>query len=657
MSTLIHVTLPDGSQRELAAGSTGLDLATQIGPRLAKDAVGLLLNSLVVDIATPLQEGDTVSILTPKSPEALEILRHSSGHVMAQAVQRLFPNAKIAIGPVIETGFYYDFEIDDHKLVPEDLPRIEAEMQNIIHEAQCFERRSITDVPETLASFQAQGEVYKAELLSQYQDQNPTMYFCVNPQSKQDVWSDFCRGPHLPNTSFIKAFKLMSLAGAYWRGDEKNKMLQRIYATAFFDKKDLEAFLLQRAEAEKRDHRKLGKSLSLYTIEEEVGPGLVLWHPNLAIVRQELENFWRKEHQKRGYDVVFCPHIAKKDLWDISGHTQFYMENMFSLKVDDQDYILKPMNCPFHMLIYKSTLRSYRDLPLRFAELGTVYRYEKSGAVGGLTRVRGFTQDDAHLFCRPDQLKDEVKAVIQLVHDTFSLFGMTFNVELSTRPEKYVGALDNWNKAEAALKEALEDYGLNYVVNEGDGAFYGPKIDFKVNDAIGREWQCATIQMDFNLPERFELSYRDADGSLQTPVTLHRAIFGSMERFAGTLVEHYAGAFPTWLSPVQVMLLPIADRHLEQADSLKNKLLELGVRAKVDARNEGIGHKIRDAQLDKHPYMLIMGDKEIETSTVSVRDRSRGDIGAMPFEVFQNDLLKEIHSYGKLQVSKPKIEA
>jgi len=647
----ITIILPDGSQKQLPQGATGKTLAESIGAGLAKAAIAITLNDEVRDLNTPLPDHVKVRIITAKDPEALDVLRHSSAHILAQAVQTLFPQAKIGNGPPIETGFYYDFEIPNHKLTPEDLEKIEAEMARIISEGQVFQRYEVTDVDAKLQEFMAAGEKYKAQNLNQYRNDHPTLYYCVDPNSQKPVWQDFCKGPHLPDTSFIKAFKLLSLAGAYWHGDEKNEMLQRVYATSFFDKKELDAFLQQREEAEKRDHRRIGKQLDLFSIEDEVGPGLILWHPNLAVIREEIENYWRKEHRKRGYDLVYCPHIAKKDLWNISGHTSFYMENMFPLEVDGQDYILKPMNCPFHVLIYKSQLRSYRDLPLRLGELGTVYRYEKSGVMHGMTRVRGFTQDDAHLFCRPDQLTEEISGIIKFIDDTLKLFNMTFEVELSTRPEKYVGELAIWDKAEQGLKEALDLYGLTYEINEGDGAFYGPKIDFKLKDAIGRTWQCATVQLDFNLPERFGLKYQDSDGSHKVPVMLHRVIFGSMERFAGTLIEHFSGAFPTWLSPLQVMILPISDRHVEQAKIYAAALLEEEVRAKVDERNEGIGHKIRDAQLEKHPYMLILGDKELESNTVSVRSRSRGDLGSLPFEAFQTQLLQEIKSHGQKEIT------
>jgi threonyl-tRNA synthetase len=649
----ISIQLPDGSTKELPAGSTALDLAQAISAGLAKNAMAAVINEEVRDIRFPLQTGDTVRILTPKDPESVEVLRHSAAHILAQAVQKLYPNAKIANGPAIETGFYYDFEIPDHKLTPDDFPKIEAEMERIAKSAQLFERRTIQDVDGALADFEQRGEKYKAENLDKYRHDAPTLYVCVDKETGADVWNDFCRGPHLPDTSWLKAFKLLSVAGAYWHGDERNTMLQRVYATAFWSQKDVEAFLKQREEAEKRDHRRLGKQLDLFSIEEEVGPGLILWHPNLAIVREELENYWRKEHHRRGYEIVYTPHLAKKDLWDISGHTSFYSENMFTMDIEGQEYILKPMNCPMHVLIFKSKIRSYRELPLRIGELGTVYRYEKSGVMHGLTRVRGFTQDDAHLFCRPDQITHEIGEVIRFVDDTLKLFGMTFEVELSTRPEKYVGELAIWDQAEAALKASMDSYGLTYEINEGDGAFYGPKIDFKLKDAIGRTWQCATVQLDFNLPERFDLKYTDADGQPKRPIMIHRVIFGSMERFAGTLIEHYAGAFPTWLAPVQVEILPIADRHMDRANELEQALLNRDVRVKVDRSNEGIGHKIRQAQLAKVSYMIILGDKELETGQVAVRSRSRGDLGAIPFETFAQQLAEEIASNGRTEIPAP----
>ncbi|HEY9687812.1 MAG TPA: threonine--tRNA ligase [Coleofasciculaceae cyanobacterium] len=650
----INVKLPDGTVKSLPNGSTALDLAQSIGPGLARAAVASVINGRIRDLSFKLNEGDEVKLLTVKDSDSLEVLRHSASHVMAQAVQNLWPGTKVATGPAVENGFYYDFEIPEHKLSPEDFPKIEAEMERIAKAEQVFERRVITDVDATLAEFKRDGERYKAEILEKYKDApETTLYVNKDPKSGQEVWFDLCEGPHLPNTSWLKAFKVLSVAGAYWRGDANNPMLQRVYATAFWDKKDLEAHLHQMEEAEKRDHRKLSKEYDLFSIEEEVGSGLILWHPNLAVVREELENYWRKEHRKRGYDLVYTPHIAKRDLWDVSGHTSFYMENMYTMEIDEQEYIVKPMNCPMHVLIYKGRIRSYRDLPLRLSELGTVYRYEKSGTMHGLSRVRGFTQDDAHLFCRIDQIQSEIVEVIRFVDDTLKLFDMEFEVELSTRPEKYVGEKEIWDQAEAALRAALEQYGLKYEVNEGDGAFYGPKIDFKLKDAIGRTWQCSTVQLDFNLPHRFELKYKDKDGQEKQPLMIHRAIFGSLERFAGTLIEHYAGAFPAWLAPLQVMVLPIADRHLDYAHEIEKTLREEMVRVKVDTSSEGLGAKIRNAQLAKVPYMLVVGDKDLENKVVSVRERVKGDLGAVSLEAFQEQLLREVRTCGKAPITLP----
>lgn len=650
---MITVKLPDGTEKSLQEGATALDLAQSIGPGLARAAMASVVNGTVRDLRFPLSDGDTVRLLTTKDAESLDVLRHSAAHILAQAVQNLFPGTKVATGPTVENGFYYDLDVPNHKLTPEDFPKIEAEMQRIAKSQQVFERRFIQDIPCTLKDFQDKGERYKAEILDKYKDNNPTVYVCKDPKSGEDIWFDLCEGPHVPDTSWIKAFKLMSVAGAYWRGDANNPMLQRVYATAFWDQKDVEAYLHQMEEAEKRDHRKLSKEYDLFSIEEEVGSGLILWHPNLATVREELENYWRKEHRKRGYDIVFTPHIAKRDLWDVSGHTSFYMDNMYTMEIDEQEYIVKPMNCPFHVLIFKSRIRSYRELPLRLSELGTVYRYEKSGTMHGLNRVRGFTQDDAHLFCRIDQIRSEIVEVIRFVDDTLKLFNMEFDVELSTRPEKFVGEVAIWDQAEQALREALEEYGLKYEVNEGDGAFYGPKIDFKLKDAIGRTWQCSTVQLDFNLPERFDLKYTDKDGQAKRPIMIHRAIFGSLERFAGTLIEHYAGAFPTWLSPQQVAILPIADRHVEYANEIEKTLRQQLVRAKVDSSNEGIGAKIRHAQLAKIPYMLIIGDKELEKGEVAVRNRTKGDLGAVSLAIFQEQLQAEIISAGRETVTLP----
>ncbi len=655
----ITISLPDGSKRTLPENGTAYDLAASIGPGLAKAAVASVINGRTRDLSFTLNDGDEVRLLTKKDPESLDVLRHSSAHILAQAVQNLFPGTKIATGPNIENGFYYDLDVPDHKLSPDDFKAIEDEMNRIAKTKQVFERRHIGSADEIeakLAEFKDTGEQFKAEILEKYKADDPTIYVCMDPETKEDKWFDLCEGPHLPDTSLIKAFKLLSVSGAYWRGDEKNPMLQRVYATAFWNKQEVDEYMHRLEEAEKRDHRKLSKEQNYFSIEDDVGSGLVLWHPPLATVREELENYWRTEHRKRGYDIVYTPHIAKRDLWDVSGHTSFYMENMYTMDIDDQEYIVKPMNCPFHVLIYKSQLRSYRELPVRLSELGTVYRYEKSGTMHGLNRVRGFTQDDAHLFCRVDQIRDEILNVIRFVDDTLTLFDMEFEVELSTRPEKFVGDKAVWDMAEKALKEALDQYDdgrLKYDVNEGDGAFYGPKIDFKLKDAIGRTWQCSTVQLDFNLPERFELKYKDSDGTDKQPIMIHRAIFGSLERFAGTLIEHYAGAFPTWMSHQQVAVLPIADRHNEAAEAVAAVLREEGVRVKVDSANEGIGAKIRNAQLAKTPYMLIMGDKEAEANQVAVRSRSEGDLGATSVDDFKAQVLREIKTHGKERVQLP----
>ena len=584
-----------------------------------------------------------------KNNETLHILRHSASHIMAQAVQKLFPEAKLAIGPAVENGFYYDFDLDGHSFTDEDLAKIEAEMKTIVKQNLVFEKYEVVDVQKQIDEFKAQGEIYKAELLEEHRNDNPTLYLTKDKDGNV-LFNDLCAGPHLPNTTYIKgnAIKVLKVAGAYWRGNEKNKMLQRIYATAFWTKEDLEQYLTFLEEAQKRDHRKLGNQLDLFSVREEIGGGLVLWHPNLAIVREEIENYWRTEHRKRGYVIVTTPQIAKSRLWEISGHIDHYRENMFFIQKeneDDDQFIVKPMNCPFHIMIYQANRYSYRSLPLRMAELGTVYRKEKSGALSGLTRVQGFTQDDAHIFCTPEQLVDEINAIIDFVADTMKIFNMDFEVELSTRPESYVGELVNWDLAEAGLKEAMDKRGMAYEINEGDGAFYGPKIDFKVKDALGRTWQCATIQLDFNLPERFDIKYQDKDGQMKTPVMLHRVIFGSMERFHGILIEHFAGAFPMWLAPTQVCVVPIAERHNDYAKQVYDKLLAAGVRARLDDRSESMGYKIREAlQGNKIPYVLVMGDKEIEENQVAVRIRGIGEAGKLSVDEFVQKAVSKIQT-------------
>ena len=586
-----------------------------------------------------------------KNNETLSILRHSTSHIMAQAVQSLFPSAKLAIGPATADGFYYDFDLTDgHAFTHEDLAKIEEKMKEIIKQNLTFEKYVIPDVDKQIEEFKKEGEIYKAELLEEHKNDNPTLYITKDKDGNA-LFNDLCAGPHLPNTSYIKtnAFKLLKVAGAYWRGNENNKMLQRIYATAYWNKEDLQSYLTFLEEAEKRDHRKLGTKLDLFSTREELGGGLVLWHPNLAIVREEIENYWREEHRKRGYVIVNTPHIAKSKLWEISGHADHYRENMFFIQKDedsDEQFILKPMNCPFHILIYQANRYSYRSLPLRMAELGTVYRKEKSGALSGLTRVQGFTQDDAHIFCTPEQLVDEINRIIDFVADTLAIFNMKFEVELSTRPESFIGEIENWDKAEAGLKEAMDRRGMKYDINEGDGAFYGPKIDFKIKDAIGRTWQCATIQLDFNLPARFDIKYQDKDGQLKTPLMLHRVIFGSMERFHGILIEHYAGAFPTWLAPTQVNIVPISnEKHIDFAEEVYRKMRDAGIRVNLDDRSESMNYKIRESLQDKKiPYVCVIGDKEIEANSVAVRARAIGQVGTFKVDEFIDIIKAEIKS-------------
>lgn len=596
-----------------------------------------------------------------KNNETLSILRHSTSHIMAQAVQSLFPSAKLAIGPATADGFYYDFDLTDgHAFTEDDLSKIEEKMKEIIKQNLTFEKYVIPDVDKQIQEFKNEGEIYKAELLEEHRNDNPTLYITKDKDGNA-LFNDLCAGPHLPNTSYIKAnaIKLLKVAGAYWRGNENNKMLQRIYATAYWNKEDLQAYLTFLEEAEKRDHRKLGTKLDLFSTREELGGGLVLWHPNLATVREQIENYWREEHRKRGYVIVNTPHIAKSKLWEISGHADHYKDNMFFIQKDedsDDQFILKPMNCPFHILIYQANRYSYRSLPLRMAELGTVYRKEKSGALSGLTRVQGFTQDDAHIFCTPEQLVDEINNIIDFVADTMALFNMSFEVELSTRPESFIGEIENWDKAEKGLKEAMDRRGMKYDINEGDGAFYGPKIDFKIKDAIGRTWQCATIQLDFNLPARFDIKYQDKDGQLKTPLMLHRVVFGSMERFHGILIEHYAGAFPTWLAPTQIAIVPISnEKHADFAEKVYKKMRAAGIRVNLDDRSESMNYKIRESLQDKKiPYVCVIGDKEIENDSVAVRARGIGQVGTFKIDEFINIINKEIQSRANESFAKSK---
>lgn len=644
VDTQINVKLPDGSLRSIEPGATGADLAKAISQGLYRKAVGIMLNKEMRDLFTPLKDGDEVRILTESDPESLELLRHSTAHVMAQAVQKLFPHAKIAIGPTIENGFYYDFLIDDHTLTPEDLLAIEGEMKKIADAGQKLVRFNIPDVDKQLSEFEAQGEKFKAELLREHRDHDPTLYLMQDKEGKT-IWNDLCRGPHLPSTSGIKAFKLMKVSGSYWRGDEHKDRLQRIYATCFWSKKDLEDYLHRLEEAEKRDHRKLAKQLDLFSTHEEVGPGLIFWHPNLATVRDAIENYWRAEHKRRGYQFVYTPHIASEQLYAISGHLENYAENMYSpMDIDGQAYRAKPMNCPGHIMIYKSKLRSYRDLPIRMAELGTVYRYERSGVLHGMLRVRGFTQDDSHIFCTPEQLESEIEGIIDLIETLMTTFGYTYKAYLATKPENCLGTDEEWEMATKALEGAMKKRNMPYEVDEGGGAFYAPKIDVKLFDAIGREWQGPTVQVDLNLPNRFDVSYIGEDGNKHHAIMVHRAVLGSMERFCGGLIEHYAGAFPLWLAPTQVAVLPISDRHQEMAEKVTKALKDKEMRVHLDDRSETVNYRIREAQMQQVPYMVVIGDKELEDGVVAVRHRRAGNLGTMTLEALADKLTAEITS-------------
>ncbi|MFQ5597983.1 MAG: threonine--tRNA ligase [Nitrospiria bacterium] len=566
-----------------------------------------------------------ITPLTFESPEGKEIYRHSSAHIMAQAVKEVFPTAKVTIGPAIEDGFYYDFDFE-RPFTPEDLQAIEKKIKAILKRNLPVSRLELTK-EEAIRLFTDCKEPYKVELIEEIDTPPISAY-------RQGDFIDLCTGPHVASTGRVKAIKLLSTGGAYWRGDEKNKMLQRIYGTSFPRREDLDTYLKKLEEIKKRDHRKIGKALDLFSVSDQVGPGLILWHPKGAMIRKILEDFWREAHLKAGYELVFTPHMAKLDLWRQSGHLDFYRENMFEpMEVEGTPYEIKPMNCPFHIQIYKTALRSYKQLPFRWAELGTVYRYERSGVLHGLLRVRGFTQDDAHIFCRPEQIEAEILKVLDFTTDVMKTFGFeTYEIYLSTRPEKYVGDLDRWEQATAALEGALKQKGLPYQIDPGEGVFYGPKIDMKIKDALGRSWQCTTIQVDFNLPERFEMRYRGEDGKAHQPIMIHRALLGSIERFFGILIEHYAGAFPAWLSPVQAMIIPITERQKDYAETLHQQLQAVGIRSQLDDRNEKMGLKIRESQILKIPYMLILGAREAEEQTVSIRDRV-GKNTVVPLEI------------------------
>ncbi|MCX7774314.1 MAG: threonine--tRNA ligase [Clostridia bacterium] len=628
---MISIQLKDGSVKTYEKGVTILEVAKDISEGLARAAVAGEVDGKVKDLHTPLTVDCSLNLLTFDTEGGKHTYWHTTSHIMAQAVKRLFPNVKLAIGPAIDNGFYYDFD-SEKTFTPDDLKAIEDEMQKIIKEDLPLARFTLSR-EEALKLMET--EPYKVELIRDLPEDAELSFY------KQGDFTDLCAGPHLPSTGRVKAVKLMQLAGAYWRGSEKNRMLQRIYGISFPKKSDLDDYLFKLEEAKKRDHRKLGRELDLFDILEE-GPGFPFFMPKGMVLRNQLEDYWRQEHQKRGYQEVKTPVILNKELWLRSGHWENYRENMYTVAIDESDFAIKPMNCPGGMLVFKRKLHSYRDLPQRMGELGLVHRHELSGALHGLMRVRCFTQDDAHIFMTPDQIQDEVIGVIDLIDDFYSVFGFKYHVELSTRPEKSIGTDEMWERATTALQGALDAKKMQYKINEGDGAFYGPKIDFHLEDSIGRTWQCGTIQLDMNLPERFDLSYIGPDGEKHRPVMIHRVVFGSIERFIAILTEHFAGAFPVWLSPVQVKILTIAEKHLAYAEECKAKLQVQGVRVELDTRNEKIGYKIREAQMEKVPYMLIIGDKEVENSQVAVRSRRDGDIGAMDAEDFQAKILEEI---------------
>lgn len=629
------ITLKDGSQREFDNGITVYEIAKNISVRLAKEAVGGMFNGKIVELMTQINEDGKLEILTFDDEEGKKIYWHTSSHIMAQAVKRLFKDVKLTIGPSIDNGFYYDFDTE-RPFTTDDFEKIEQEMNKIIKEDYKLEK-FVLSKDEAVKFMKEKDEPYKVELIEVIPDGEEISFY------RQGEFTDLCAGPHLMSTGMVKAVKLLSVAGAYWRGDEKNKMLQRIYGISFPKKSMLDEYINMLEEVKKRDHRKLGKELDLFSIHNE-GPGFPFFHPKGMVIRNILEDFWRKEHIKRGYQEIKTPIILNEELWHRSGHWDHYKENMYFTKIEDGDYAIKPMNCPGAMIVYNSSMHSYRDLPLRLCELGLVHRHELSGVLHGLMRVRSFTQDDAHLFMTPEQVESEILGVINLIDYFYNVFGFEYFVELSTRPENSMGSDADWELATNALISAMNRIGLKYKVNEGDGAFYGPKIDFHLKDSIGRTWQCGTIQLDFQMPERFNLEYVGADGEKHRPIMLHRVVFGSIERFMAILTEHFAGAFPTWIAPVQARILPISDKHIAYAQNIRQRLYDSGIRVEMDDRNEKIGYKIREAQLQKIPYMLIVGDKEVEQGTVSVRSRKEGDLGANSINDFLQNILKEIET-------------
>ena len=629
----VKIILPDGSAKEYAAGTTLGEAVKQLSNSLAKKVLAANVNGELTDLREELVDGSEVAFLTFEEDGGKHTLRHTASHILAQAVKRLWPEAKLAIGPAIDKGFYYDIDME-HTLTPEDLGKIEKEMSRIVKENLPI-TKSVMSRQEAIEFFKSKNEDYKVELIEDLPEDAVISCYA------QGDFIDLCAGPHVASTGKVKAFKLQSIAGAYWRGDEKNKMLQRIYGTAFEKKEELDAYLHLLEEAAKRDHRKLGKELGLFVIKEE-GPGFPFFLPKGMALRNELENFWREVHHEFEYEEIRTPIILNKQLWETSGHWFHYRENMYTTIIDDEEYAIKPMNCPGGILVYQNEMHSYRDFPLRYAELGLVHRHELSGALHGLFRVRAFTQDDAHVFMLPDQMQSELMKVIELFDRIYSQFGLKYHVELSTKPDNAMGDDAIWEAATEALRNAIEAKGIPYVINPGDGAFYGPKLDYHIEDSLGRTWQCGTIQLDMNLPERFQIEYIGEDGQKHRPIMIHRACFGSMERFIGILTEHYAGAFPTWMAPVQVKILPISEKHVEYAKELAKQMHRDYVRVEVDDRSEKIGYKIRQAQMAKVPYMLVVGDKEVEEGTVNVRKHGGDELGSVPFEEFFNSIKVEI---------------
>ena len=629
---MIKVKLLDGSVKELEEGSDSYSLAALISKKLAKEAVAAKVNGKLVDLSQKLKENDQVEIVIADSEEGIEIIRHSTAHVLAQAVKKIYKNVKLAIGPTIKNGFYYDFDLDV-SLTQDDLRKIEDEMNKIISKDLKFKRTEVSR-KDALKLMSEKNEYYKIELINDL-DENEQISLYT-----QGDFTDLCRGPHIPSTRFIKAFKLTSVAGAYWRGDEKNEMLQRIYGVAFATKKKLEKYEKLVEEAKRRDHRKLGRELKLFEIMDE-GPGFPFFLPKGVVLKNILIDYWRKIHNEAGYVEIETPIMLNKDLWIRSGHWDHYKDNMYTSMIDNKEFALKPMNCPGGMLVYKNETHSYRDLPLRVGELGRVHRHELSGALHGLMRVRAFTQDDAHIFMLPEQIKSEILGVVRLIDEVYGTLGFKYNIELSTRPEDSMGTDEEWNMAENSLKEALNEGGLDYKINEGDGAFYGPKIDFHIEDSLGRSWQCGTIQLDFQLPQRFELEYIGRDGEKHRPIVIHRVIFGSIERFIGILIEHFAGKFPVWLAPVQIKVLPISDKFMDYSKEVMDKLRKAGIRCEIDARNEKTNYKIREARNERVPYMIIIGEKEKTNNNISVRSRKNGEEGSTSLEKFIARVQKE----------------